>query len=132
MSALFSRVEVSEYARKIGKSERTLWRWIKEGCNPRDPKSLREFDVRAQIRETPIERARKRRRDQESHNISFSNGPQPSCDLPGNGELPPAGRKGAAHALERLEARRKRRTGDRLQRCPVAIQSRFKLARISG
>jgi hypothetical protein len=59
---LFSRIEVGEYARKVGKSERTLWRWIKEGCNLRDPKSLREWQVRNQIRETPIERARKRRR----------------------------------------------------------------------
>jgi hypothetical protein len=116
MSALFSRIEVKEYARKLGKSERTLWRWIKAGCNPRDPKSLREFQVRAQIRETPIERARKRRRDNESRNIAFSaqegekrthegyNGPQPSCDVKGNGEtLPPAGRRGAAAVLDRLE-----------------------------
>jgi hypothetical protein len=100
---LFSRIEVSEYARKVGKTERTLWRWIKQGCNPRDPKSLREWQVRNQIRETPIERARKRRRDNESHNIPFSAGPQTSCDQPGNGELPPIGKKGAAAALERLE-----------------------------
>jgi hypothetical protein len=104
----FSEIEVSEYARKVGKTERTLWRWIKQGCNPRDPKSLREWQVRNQIRETPIERARKRRRDDESHKVPFSNGPQASCDLRGNGDLPPIGKKGAAAALKRLEASEER------------------------
>ena len=107
----FSQIEVREYARKVGKTERTLWRWIKQGCNPRDPKSLRESQVRNQIRETPIERARKRRRDQESHNVAFSAGPQTSCDSAGNGgngHLPPIGKKGAAAALERLEASEER------------------------
>ena len=106
---LFSRIEVSEYARKIGKSERTLWRWIKLGCNPRDPKSLREWQIRNQIRETPIERARKRRRDNEQ-NVTSRGSTRPhtvlsgnSSERSGNGDLPPAGRKGAAAALERLE-----------------------------
>ena len=130
---LFSRIEVSEYARKIGKSERTLWRWIKEGCNPRDPKSLRKWQVRNEIRQTPIERARRRRRDNEQKALNDPLTAGATHTPPTNGEsLPPAGKRGAAAALERLEARRKRRTGDRLQRCPVAIQSRFKLARISG
>ena len=59
----YSRIEIAEYAKRIGKSQTTLWRWVKEGCNLRDPKSVREWQVRNQIRETPIERARKRRRD---------------------------------------------------------------------
>ena len=102
----FSQIEVNEYARKIGKSERTLWRWIKEGCNPRDPKSLREWQVRNHIRETPIERARKRRRDIEQKAQRAQPVEVPSSfDPPGNGEdtAPPAGKRGAAAALERLE-----------------------------
>jgi len=104
----YSHIEVREYAKKLGKGERTLWRWIKQGCNLRDPKSVREWQVRNQIRETPIERARKRRRGLESHKVHFSNDPETSCDSAGNGELPPIGKKGAAAALERLEASEER------------------------
>jgi hypothetical protein len=102
----FSQIEVSEYARKVGKTERTMWRWIKEGCNPRDPKSLREWQVRNQIRETPIERARKRRRDQALKARQTSDVlPPERVSVPTNGDtLPPAGKRGAAAALERLEA----------------------------
>jgi hypothetical protein len=101
---LFSRIEVSEYARKIGKSERTLWRWIKEGCNPRDPKSLRDWQVRNEIRQTPIERARRRRRDNEQKVQRTQPVPNQDTDTcPGNGDLPPAGKLGASAALQRLE-----------------------------
>ena len=59
--------------------------------------------TRNTIRETNISKARKRRRDNESHKVPFSNGPQTSCDSAGNGDLPPVGKKGAAAAPERLE-----------------------------
>jgi hypothetical protein len=68
------------------------------------PKSVRECQVRDQIRETPIERTRKRRRDNEQKTtaegpVKLQERPEPG----GNGELPPAGRRGAAAALPRLE-----------------------------
>jgi hypothetical protein len=104
----YSQIEIAEYARKIGKSVPTLWRWVRQGCDLRDPKIVAEWVTRNTIRETNISKARKRRRDQESHNIPFSAGPQTSCDSRGNGELPPIGRKGAAAALQRLEASEER------------------------
>ena len=104
----YSSVEIAEYGRKIGKSRSTLYLWIKQGCNLRDDKSVREWVTRITIRETNISKARKRRRDHESHNIPFSNGPQTSCDQAGNGDLPPIGKKGAAAALKRLEASEER------------------------
>jgi len=104
----YSRIEIAEYAKVIGKSPTTLWRWVREGCNLRDPKSVREWVMRNEIRQTPIEQARRRRRDNEraaqrAPEVASRNASEPA----GNGEiaetLSPAGRRGAAAALERLE-----------------------------
>jgi hypothetical protein len=45
----YSKVEITEYSHRIGKSVPTLWRWIREGCNLRDPKSVREWETRNEI-----------------------------------------------------------------------------------
>jgi hypothetical protein len=101
----YSQIEIREYALKLGKGERTLQRWVSQGCNLRDPKSVREWVTRNEIRQTPMERARRRRRDEAQkaaatpHVITTER-----VSVPTNGELPPAGRKGAAAALERLES----------------------------
>jgi len=99
----YSNVEVAEYSKRIGKSVPTLWRWIRQGCNLRDPKSVQEWVTRNTIRETNISKARKRRRANQSNNITFNAGPQTSCDQP-RSDLPPIGKQGAAAPLERLEA----------------------------
>src|SRR6516164_5239100 len=104
----YSAIEVREYAKKLGKGERTLWRWIKQGCNLRDPKSIREFQVRNEIRQTPMERARRRKRDNEqkaqrSDLVNNNKKDVNEVHPPTNGDLPPAGKRGAASALERLE-----------------------------
>jgi hypothetical protein len=127
MSALFSRIEVKEYARKIGKSERTLWRWIKAGCDPRDKKSLREWQVRNEIRQTPMERARRRKRDNEQKAQNDVGESIPPHSPPTNGDLPQAGKRGAAAALERLE-HQEEESHRRLQAAlgrgdPMAIQA---------
>src|SRR5262245_27322975 len=100
----FSGIEIREYAIKLGKGERTLRRWVKQGCNLRDPKSVREWVVRNEIRQTPIERARRRKRDEAQK--AQTEAPviiRQRADPPANGEKLPEGRKGAAAALERLE-----------------------------
>jgi hypothetical protein len=106
----YSQIEVNEYAHRLGKSERTLWRWIKKGCNLRDPKSVREWVTRNEIRKTNIARARERRGKESvlpiagKHLHEHQAKPQTRFEPPGNGEtLPPPGRCGAAAALERLE-----------------------------
>jgi hypothetical protein len=100
----YSELEVKKYARKIGKSRSTIWLWIKQGCDLRDPKSVREWVTRNTIRETNISKARKRRRDyqqtsRQSEDVTNFRQPSP----PTNGSLPPAGKRGTAAALERLE-----------------------------
>jgi hypothetical protein len=97
----YDRIEITEYARKIGKSVPTSRR----GCNLRDPKGVAEWVTRNAIRETNIEQARKRRPDEQSKGSAQTVqqhvvGPFESI---GNGDLPPVGKKGAAAALERLE-----------------------------
>jgi len=57
----YSKVEITEYSHRIGKSVPTLWRWIREGCNLRHPKSVREWETRNEIRKTNIAKARERR-----------------------------------------------------------------------
>ena len=59
----YTAVEMAEYCRKIGKCRTTLFKWIREGCDLRDPKSVAEWVTRNTIRETNISKARKRRRD---------------------------------------------------------------------
>jgi hypothetical protein len=66
----YSQIEIQEYSRRIGKSAPTLWRWVRQGCDLRDPKSVREWVTRNTIRETNIEKARKRRRDQQQKGLA--------------------------------------------------------------
>src|SRR5215510_15428782 len=99
----YSELEVKEYARKIGKSRSTIWSWIKQGCDLRNPKSVAEWVTRNQIRETPIERARKRRRDEQIRVAAeAAKSPQERSEPATKGEPLPEGKKGAAAALERL------------------------------
>jgi hypothetical protein len=99
----YSKVEITEYSKTIGKSVPTLWRWIRQGCDLRDRKSVREWVTRNTIRETNILKSRKRRRQEqtasERHPVKLQTPFQPA----GNSELPPASKRGAAAALERLE-----------------------------
>jgi hypothetical protein len=48
----YTAVEIAEYSRKIGRSRSTLFKWISEGCDLRDPKSVTEWVTRNTIRET--------------------------------------------------------------------------------
>jgi hypothetical protein len=100
----YSKVEITEYSRRIGKSVPTLWRWIREGCNLRDPKSVRQWETRNEIRKTNIAKARERRgKEQKTSRQSAERRAAGAFASPGNGDLPAAGRKGAAAALQRLE-----------------------------
>jgi hypothetical protein len=105
----YSKVEITEYSRKIGKSVPTLWRWVRQGCDLRDPKSVREWVTRNTIRKTNISKARKRRRDnEEKAQRTFPVPPSNAFEFTGNGHLPPPGKRGAAAALERLETAEER------------------------
>ena len=103
---MYSRLEVAACAKRIGKSVPTAWRWIREGCRIDEPRSLKAFLIAKQVKRTNIEKSRERRSEsnQKAQRIS----PESSANAfaaPGNGQtLPSAGKRGAAAALERLEA----------------------------
>jgi hypothetical protein len=104
----YTRAEIVEHAKRIGKSRATLRRWVSQGCNLRDPGSMREWITRNEKRKTNIARARERRgKEQNSSAAGQSVRPAESAGAfkpGGNGEtLPPVGPKGAQHALARLE-----------------------------
>ena len=124
----YTAVEIAEYGRKLDRSRSTLFKWVREGCNLRDDKSVREWVTRNTIRETNISKARKRRRDNEQKTQRTSTSSPPGAFEPtGNGDLPPAGAKGAAAALQRLESQEEenhRRLVAALARGePIAIQT---------
>ena len=57
----YSRAEISEFEKKIGKSQATLFRWAKQGCDLRDANSVQAWVERNRLRETNIAKSRRRR-----------------------------------------------------------------------
>jgi|SRR6516162_2581777 hypothetical protein len=95
----YSEAEILELSKRIGKNRATLWRWAKEGCDLRSHASVQSWIEKKRTRETNVEKARRRKEAQKIAAQSV-NDQEPA----GNGEtLPPAGKRGAAAALERLE-----------------------------
>ena|ERR1700741_114696 len=100
---MYSRLEVAACAKRIGKSVPTVWRWIREGCRIDDPRSVRAFIAAKQLRKTNVQKARERRGTQQEASPRVQGSRRARSEPVGNGELPLAGRRGAAAALERLE-----------------------------
>src|SRR6516164_3421241 len=95
----YSEAEILELSKRIGKNRATLWRWAKEGCDLRSHASVQSWIEKKRTRETNVEKARRRKEAQKIAAQSVND-----QDPAGNGEtLPPAGKRGAAAALERLE-----------------------------
>src|SRR5262249_45539961 len=101
-------VEAAVYAERYKRSEATIWRWAKRGCDFKNPESVKAFLIEAERKKTNVQRYRERhgdRPDQVRSNVAETGRRYPPdiVDPPGNGDLPPAGKRGAAAALERLE-----------------------------
>src|SRR5258707_7168247 len=124
-----STKKVKELAGRLKRSERTIWRWVAEGCDLASERSIRAFAEGKQLRRTNVQRARERR---EAFGVSDGSGSQTSGDpdfersFPQNSEgnnratffsggLPPPGPRGAAAALKRLEKAEERSHGPLLK-----------------
>jgi hypothetical protein len=105
----YTRLEIAKYAQVIGRSSRTLRRWVALGCVLENPVSVRTFQVEMERKKSNAQRVRERR----------GTGRQPAGDKhwvpaqtplesPGNGELTPRGERGAGAALRRLEEQEER------------------------
>jgi hypothetical protein len=109
--AFASAERVRQVAGEVGRSERTIWRWARAGCDLASESSIRQFAEGAWRRRTNVQRSRERREAFVS-NGSGAHGPRrparPDLDRLLLEELPPPGRRGAAAALARLEEEEER------------------------
>jgi hypothetical protein len=103
----YTRVEIAKHAEKLGRSSRTLRRWIRQGFNPNNRESVEKFLAEAERKKTNVRRYLEARRltaarpKAQRRNRTRDPG---TSSTHGNGDLPPAGAKRAAAALQRLES----------------------------
>ena len=102
----YSEAEILELSKRIG-SGTTLWRWASQGCDLRSHASVQTWIEKNRLRETNVTKS-KRRRDHESDKYLSVPVRRRAVTLAAMGDLPPIGKKGAAAALERLEASEER------------------------
>jgi hypothetical protein len=100
----YSRAQLAEFSKTVGRNWRTLQRWAAEGCRLEDPQSLKAFLTAKELRRTNIVRSRERRGINPSIRTRAGKGQTPVVtEMPdGNGEVP-VQKTGAAFALKRLE-----------------------------
>ena len=96
----YSRPQLFELSKKVGRSWRTLQYWAAQGCNLNDPESVKAFLEAKELRKTNVQKARERGKNRQEDGRRSAGPSVPT----GNGEVPAPGRTGAAAALERLEA----------------------------
>jgi hypothetical protein len=99
----YSRPQLFELSKKVGRSWRTLQYWAAQGCDLNDPASLEAFLQAKELRKTNVQKAKERR----SRAGTGAGNKKASTDRPlptqkGNGEVP-VGKRGAQFALQRLE-----------------------------
>jgi hypothetical protein len=97
-----STEKVREAAAQLEKSERTIWRWVAQGCDLASERSIRTFVEAKHLRRSNVQKSYEKLLalgvsdgSRASHQAQFENLV--------SGELPPLGRRGAAAALRRLE-----------------------------
>src|SRR5262249_35267177 len=100
----YSRAQLARHSEKIGRGWRTLHRWVARGCNLNDPESVVKFLAEAERKKTNVRRYQEARGNQPKARAGRIDKTQHRLEANGNGDLPPAGERGAAHALRRLEA----------------------------
>jgi hypothetical protein len=107
----YTRLQIAQHAERIGRSARTLRRWVAQGCDLEDPGSVQRFLAQAERKKTNIQRSRERLGKEFLHPSDGKQKaerqvkPQPWGKHKGNDETPPpvVGKDGAAAALECLE-----------------------------
>jgi len=104
----YSRAELAEHSRKIGRDWRTLQRWVARGCDLGNPKAVEKFLAEAERKKTNVRRYQEARGNQPKASADRTAKPQRRLEPNGNGELPAPGRRGAGAALRRLEEQEER------------------------
>ena len=99
----YSRAQLFELSKKVGRSWRTLQYWAAQGCDLNDPASLKAFLQAKELRKTNVQKAKERRSrvgTRAGNKKATTEHPLPTQN--GNGEVP-VGKRGAQFALQRLE-----------------------------
>jgi hypothetical protein len=106
----YSRAELGEISKSVGRNWRTLQRWARAGCDLRSSESLNAFLTAKELRRTNVARAREKRGGNESKAATKTQTrPEKRSDPIGNGDaLGPVGERGAGAALRRLEEQEER------------------------
>src|SRR5215475_9234476 len=105
---MYSRAEILELSKRIGRSRSCLRRWVAEGCDLRNHASAQAWMEKNKLRETNVAKARRRRGLDQKGVPQIQSQTGNAFKIPGNGELPPAGKTGAGHTLRRLEEEEQR------------------------
>jgi hypothetical protein len=115
----YSRAQLAEFSKTVGRNWRTLQRWAAEGCRLENPEALKSFLTAKELRRTNIARSRERRGIDRSPGTGHNKkrrtsakrvvAPNGSSEAVGNGETSPSpGKTGAGHTLRRLEEEEQR------------------------
>jgi len=100
----YTQSEILEHSKRIRRSPRCLRYWIAEGCDLKNAASVEAFLQAKELRKTNVQKVRERRGGStQAARAQGQCAPQTRFQPVGNGDLPPAGKRGAAAALERLE-----------------------------
>jgi hypothetical protein len=106
---MYSRAEILEHAKRIGKSRTTLRRWVSEGCDLRNHASVQAWIEKNKRRETNVSKSRQRRGVEQRVSSRDPEQSSTAVKRSGNGDtLPSPGKRGATAALERLEEQEER------------------------
>src|SRR5262245_60922153 len=131
----YTRVEIAKHAKKLGRSARTLRRWVARGANLDDPESIRKFLAESEHKKTNI------RRFLEARGLTTARPKAERARKPrdpgassshGNGEQ----RHLAGAVLNTLwrvwNSRKKNRSGGCKPRCELGTRFRLRPVRIFG
>jgi hypothetical protein len=99
----YSRSQLFELSKKVGRSWRTLQYWAAQGCDLNDRESLERFLEEKNRKRTNVQKAKERRGIAQNSSPMAQRRDSAALEPQGNGETAAAGRRGAQHALARLE-----------------------------
>ena len=120
----YSRPQLFELSKKVGRSWRTLQYWASQGCDLNDPESLQRFQAEKNRKRTNVQKFRERRGIAQGASAGAQLRESGTFEPQANGDSVATGRRGAQHTLARLEQQeqesfcrlqRALQTGDRFE-----------------
>src|SRR5262249_34572305 len=114
----YSRPQLFELSKKVGRSWRTLQYWASQGCDLKDPESLQRFLAEKNRKRTNVQKFRERRGIAQGASATAQLRQSGTFEPRSNGDSAVAGRRGAQHTLSRLE----QQEAEAFERLQTALQ----------